>query len=532
VTSFVLLLLPGKWKKMDGFTEKKWFVYIGDKHEGPFSLEEIQGQMTQGRVSTESYVWADGMADWKAMPEVPDFSPLVQKPPIQNGKTEPVAPHVAPSVNTPAEPEPSSPVLEAQPKQEEKQEEKTGDLDPEDLKRVQETSIAVPPVVRSRALGRAITGLVFLVVIAGVYKTGYLSRFSEVAGVKVVSEQLKSYLITLGEKVPFLDQWISPIPTLEDVAPREYAELQQTAKAKITAGSGAQLALALSRSDLLAPSFYISTNIPEPVSVHLYIVGVSDTLLNQNSFFSEVDVKIAKKIGKTPGIRMADGQLIPRGEYGIYVVAGENQPLLQRTLLANIPPLPIKTPSEVPKDAKILAFKSTFLGGNRDATYASRLKDFHDKLRTKASNELGEIRQFVTTVESQFASTNVKFGLLKKIKVSTRNRKQWEDFHTEWMKLQEQMDQIFRKWTPEVLSQEYFYGTLYQLVQQAGISVQKVHEFHHAYFVGVSDQKTFEIQLGEASSSASNALTLLKAKVDQVEKLAPTPNGMPRRDDL
>src|SRR4051812_29705440 len=64
-------------KKMDGFTEKKWFVYVGDHHEGPFSLEEVQGKMVQGDVSTESFVWAEGMTDWKPMTEMSDFAPIL-----------------------------------------------------------------------------------------------------------------------------------------------------------------------------------------------------------------------------------------------------------------------------------------------------------------------------------------------------------------------------------------------------------------------------------------------------------------------
>jgi hypothetical protein len=39
---------------MDGFSEKKWFVYMGDHHEGPFSLDEIQGKLRQAEVSAST----------------------------------------------------------------------------------------------------------------------------------------------------------------------------------------------------------------------------------------------------------------------------------------------------------------------------------------------------------------------------------------------------------------------------------------------------------------------------------------------
>jgi hypothetical protein len=63
---------------MDGFKEKKWFVYLVDHHEGPFSLEEIQGRLSQGQLSGTSYVWADGMADWKMMTEVEMFDSILK----------------------------------------------------------------------------------------------------------------------------------------------------------------------------------------------------------------------------------------------------------------------------------------------------------------------------------------------------------------------------------------------------------------------------------------------------------------------
>jgi hypothetical protein len=62
---------------MDGFDEKKWFLYLSDHHEGPFSLAEIQEKMSGGQVSTANYVWCEGMPDWKPMTEVPAFVSLV-----------------------------------------------------------------------------------------------------------------------------------------------------------------------------------------------------------------------------------------------------------------------------------------------------------------------------------------------------------------------------------------------------------------------------------------------------------------------
>jgi hypothetical protein len=116
--------------------------------------------------------------------------------------------------------------------------------------------------------------------------------------------------------------------------------------------------------------------------------------------------------------------------------------------------------------------------------------------------------------------------------MNLKQRKTWELFHNEWMRLQGQLDQIFLKWTPHTIQDQFFFGILYQLTQQVGQSVEKVHGFQHAYFTGSHDVKTFEIQLGEASSIAQGSISLLKAKIAQAEKIPYTPNGMPRREGL
>jgi hypothetical protein len=78
------LIPTWKQKKMNAFSEKKWFVYLKDHHIGPLALDEIKDKMNQGEVSVENYVWAEGMADWQLMKEVRDFDPLVVMPGILN----------------------------------------------------------------------------------------------------------------------------------------------------------------------------------------------------------------------------------------------------------------------------------------------------------------------------------------------------------------------------------------------------------------------------------------------------------------
>mgnify|MGYP000882217653 FL=1 len=53
--------------------EKKWFLYVVDHHEGPFSLSEIQSLVKKGDAKSSSYVWREGFEDWMMMSEVSEF---------------------------------------------------------------------------------------------------------------------------------------------------------------------------------------------------------------------------------------------------------------------------------------------------------------------------------------------------------------------------------------------------------------------------------------------------------------------------
>ncbi|MGZ3707521.1 MAG: DUF4339 domain-containing protein [Bdellovibrionota bacterium] len=513
---------------MDGFNEKKWFVYLGDHHEGPFSLEDIQSKMGEGAVSTGTYVWADGMPDWKLMTEVQAFDALMNGHSNGhgngNGHSEPtmvIAPMILESQPTDAVSPSAENALPA--------DEKTGELDARELKQAKGGRKPISPAVKWAALATVplvIVGLALQGTLDPVLKNPAVN-----AGLQALSEALRPQLIKLTEKVPALAKWISPIPTLEDVLPEEFDGLRSAAVTPLDAGP--KVALALSRGDLGSPSFYIASNLPDMTMFDVYVEGVSESLLNQTAFSGHVKATVTKRLGKTEAIRYADGKLLARGDYMIYVVLPEQANPAIKALSERLPPMSANLPASLPRDARVVALHTYFLGGNKDNTYALRLKEYHDKLRERSAQELGEVKQFSGTLESQLRSTIAKFQSLKHgNKPTSAGRKAWGKFHDEWMQLQSQMDQVFLKWTPESLQKDYFYGVLYQLTLQTAQGIEKVHGFQHSYFTGALDPKAFEIQLGEAVSNAQGAVSLLKAKIEQAEKIPPTPNGMPRKEGL
>ncbi len=382
--------------------------------------------------------------------------------------------------------------------------------------------------------------LVFVLLGGGVYAgtQGYLAPVLENQAVKDAGSSvysfLEPYLMSAAEKFPALSEWISPLPKLDGVTPDEYQELKAAAMSPID--QGARAAMSLLATDLISPSFYIATNLPDGANFEILVEGVPSTLLNHMSFTSRVFLTADRRLGKSPAVRFPDGKPIPRGEYKVYLYETDQQPATVTEALASTPVSAIPPAAGIPPNRKLLTQKIYFLGGPKDATYATRLKEYHDKLLARATAELNEVRQFISTLEAQFSGTNTQFERFRKMKANRYQQKLalkgWNDYHTRWSQLDGQLTETFAKWTPELMQQEFFYGVLYQELIQVGKWVSKVHEHHHQFFSGPTDPKVFATQLTETQMQAQNAINLMKAKIEQAAKLGTTPNGMPIREGL
>ncbi len=565
---------------MDGFEEKKWFVYVGDHHEGPFSLADVQPKLAAGEVGPHSYVWCEGMGDWKPMKEVSAFEQILgsgaQEAVVasEDGGTIVAAPDGFTMMAT-AQGESSGPRLALVGEAVSAENEKTDDVDPKVLKRAEkEAAKAAKQAEKARkkaeeanarqakkraseakilggghAGGMAVRGgerivpkllrwlgfLLVLAVVGAVYVQGYLDPVLRSpalkAGIQVAQDFARPYLIQLVEKVPALGQWISPIPSLDDVAPEDYEDLRSAALVNPQKG-GPRVGFALSRADPWAPAFYVASNLPDGADFEIYVEGLPDTLLNSLGFSGSVGARLEKLLGKSGVLKQADGKPLPRGEYVVFVMEAEKQPPDVKEILASAAPSSLKTSASLPKGRKTVAKKTYFLGGARDAAYQARLKEFHDRLRQKAQAELTELRQYSMTLESELGDSKTNFARLRKGKTTKAQQKAWNDFHAKWSQKAGQLNQAFSRWTPDVVQRELFFGRLFVLVQQASQAVAKVHGIHHSFFAGGLDAKAFEIQLGEASAQSQQALGTLKAKLDQATALTPAPSGMPRKDGL
>lgn len=62
---------------------RSWFVAVGGAQEGPYSEDEFRDLIARGHIRPDTYVWADGMQDWKYAGDIPGLlSPGRVPPPM------------------------------------------------------------------------------------------------------------------------------------------------------------------------------------------------------------------------------------------------------------------------------------------------------------------------------------------------------------------------------------------------------------------------------------------------------------------
>jgi len=187
-------------------------------------------------------------------------------------------------------------------------------------------------------------------------------------------------LMKVPEKVPFLARWISPIPALPDVSPEDYDELRLAAVAR-PESSGPKFGVAFAKSTAAAPVFYASGNVGDGTRLRIVLSGVAETLLNSTGFNQSIPVSLTRRLSTTDPFKPSDGTPLPHGQYLVTLVeAPDNPPNLKEQVSRLAPP---PRPNEKPGTVHPLAAKSYFLGGAKDANYATQLKAYHEVLIKK-----------------------------------------------------------------------------------------------------------------------------------------------------
>jgi len=566
---------------MDGFQERKWFVYQTDHHEGPFSLAEIQQKMTSGEVQRTQYVWCDGMGDWQMMTAVREFDALTTPPVAPEAaplpsfaegsfskdtldfelNPAPVAETPATSVSLEIQPEPEpEPEPVAAPPTETHVELTLEEPAPEAVAQAPlpeaplldaQVELNPDPIPAPRDLGDGFESIssepprsfgfmkVFLTLsVVGLgaygYNAGHLDPVvKNPSFVKFVTASrgiLQPGLSKLAQWVPPLQGIFSPIPDIEGVSPEELTEMRNAASSK----SPGQLGLSLYRDDLLAPTFYLGTNLPTGTSLDITVVGVPDSLLSQTHSITASQGVVDQFIARFESVRQKDGRPLVQGQYFVVITESEasKQSPEASAALSALPNSTLLPPADsgIVGPKKLVLVKSYFLGGAKDDTYSQRLKEFHEKLTTKSKSEISDLKQYWVTLESQLKETSKEYENAKSSKNAKQAAKLWNTFHEKWRRMQSQLEEAFSKFNEALGRDEYFHAFLFQQTRTAGDQVSQLHAAQHTLMTNrPKDMAAADIEILPKQKAAQESIELLKSKLEETEKLAPTANGMPLR---
>jgi predicted Zn finger-like uncharacterized protein len=83
----------------------QWFAMIEGKQTGPLSTNELTARVKSGKLTLRTYVWRDGMGDWKRTADVPELAILLTRVSEPEGPVAPPLPSLAathPAVKSPA----------------------------------------------------------------------------------------------------------------------------------------------------------------------------------------------------------------------------------------------------------------------------------------------------------------------------------------------------------------------------------------------------------------------------------------------
>lgn len=540
-------------------SEKKWFIYVGDHHEGPFTVDEIWSGIDSGRFQKTGFVWADGMKDWVALATLPDFErsapppPAVPGMPASNWQVETptatteveVASDGAPIQAAAVEAAPAAAVeaapvaaveaapVAAEPALETRDPEATAEPVREPsltgLKREStQTDVgAKTSIIEIASLEAATQPQILRPSVLGNATGTRPSTQSQGDKPPIITKRMKPFLYAVvvvfallglqksGVLRPLEDRlsgMLSTLPELNDVNPEDYADLKRAAKTPIS--QGPQVSVALSKSDPLSPIFYVATNLPDGARFEVYVEGVPHRLLNTLSFSGKLDVTTQKRLGKTAPLRYPDGKPIPRGEYYVYVMeAPVGQPDLVYKELLPLAPIARNLPNQLPQDRRLVFSKKIFFG-SKDATYETRLKEFHDGLVLRAKNEATELSMAGATLDSQFLMSTSTYDRLHRQAIGPRQKQIWNEMNRTWRPVEAQIVQKYAGFSADQIKESFFHANLVSEFLAIEKMLSEIHSTEEKLFTTSASAATLDAEIANLRTQFETRKAAWKAAVD------------------
>lgn len=514
--------MNGKYKKMNIETHKKWFVYVDDHHEGPYSLQEVALKKSQGIVTDETFVWCEGMGDWAVITGVTE---------LYSGLQLMSAHQPADSLNAASTDEPVNSVPESQQEFSPIESQSDSANEPNKTEKFKNSlsNTKSLKVKSGSSIFKTVKKLVIALIVLMIATSGAIIATSRMAS-EPVHSKLRPLFFSLVNRLPALSRFIQVIPPLPDLKPEQIQELEQAMLGD--PDDGVRVAFVLSTQDPQRPYFYVTSNLPDNTKLEITLMGRSETLLNTLHYNTQTVAVMRSNFARSEIILGDGGQPAPKGEYRAILTESQEQDDAVKLKLGLLNPVKNPNVSDA-LTAQFVFYKEVFLGGARDEAYLTRLKAFHEKLNEAATKELTELKQYSGLLDSQINSISAQFmKIFASKKISTAQKSTWAKVHANAGQILLQLEQSMSSWNPDTLKNDFFYGKLFELVKGGNDSLKKLVALENAYIQKPSDKISFSIQHGKALAEAKEAAELLHTKLDVYLKNPKDSIGLPNREGL
>jgi hypothetical protein len=340
-----------------------------------------------------------------------------------------------------------------------------------------------PPSIKERAVPLAENGLSQ---VSAIVSKGLSAAMSYIASNKVVSDEIAKVMDKLPAPMQdFLSRYSLPLP--QGLDENTVRAMKQAAGANPTAG--VRFASAKTGDDF-NPSFLIANNLPDHTLITVALVGKEGTLLNAVRYKDAINVETNHHLALTNRFMYESDKPLPRGEY--FLIAYKA--------------------SEPPADLSKSIIGFYFLGGQKNAEYAQRLKEFNERLMAPYRQEITDLQQTILTLESMADESASSFFDLLNSKANAKVKKtKWATYQKKFRQLSDQVGTYFKKQTQATSTQRLLPTDFYEKTNQIYSLTNELHQLESAYLVAAKPATMSGIK--SKAELTLNALSDIKAKL-------------------
>ena len=380
--------------------DSKWFVYIGDHAEGPFSAEQIEAALTAGKLAPGFLAWTRGMQDWLPLEQIEELrihileaneqsksgpkrvgtlTELMALPRANEERSDWIGP--AERARALAEAERVLQKMESERKSREQREFQS---DVGRQARTVLTTVLVAIVVAS------IFGFTWL----------YLTRNS-------VQSPLRTFLVVHQREYPQLLQKIGPLPDLPIWSESDRARFSQILKSPFGPGS-ARIAYTVEGKNESRPIFWVVSNFPLQTRLRLRLSAHRGTLETELDRTYEEHFILSRPWSEVHFDSLGAQGRVGAGTYQVAIdLEGDQDPSVQARLAE----------AGVRAGSSLLS-EEAFLGGLDDENHRRTRDHFNRSVREAAIQEMDRLIPILRLNHDQSADLQA-FAALKPGKVAT-----------------------------------------------------------------------------------------------------------------